>query len=78
MVVVLVAAWTIMLVVGVLVMERAAFTQCHRQCSVIVRPDNHCGQVGPHLVTRVPMGTFSRFWVPFFFEGPHLLYFYLH
>ena len=24
----------------------------------------HCSQVGPHLGTRVPMGTFFSFWVP--------------
>ena len=36
----------------------------------------HCSQVGPHLETRVPMGTFFRFWVPKrspFFQGPHYL-----
>ena len=36
----------------------------------------HCSQVGPHLGTRVPMGTFFRFWVPKrspFFQGPHYL-----
>ena len=34
----------------------------------------HCSHVGPHLGTRVPMGTFFRFWVPigspFFFKVP--------
>ena len=37
--------------------------------------DTHCGQVGPHLRDRVPMGTFFSFWVPngdspFFFKVP--------
>jgi len=39
----------------------------------------HCSQVGPHLGTRVPMGTFFSFWVPkrspFSFQGPHFPYF---
>ena len=40
---------------------------------------NHCSHVGPHLGTRVPMGTFFSFWVPkrspFSFQGPHFPYF---
>ena len=39
----------------------------------------HCSHVGPHLGTRVPMGTFFSFWVPkrspFSFQGPHFPYF---
>ena len=41
--------------------------------------DLHCSHVGPHLGTRVPMGTFFSFWVPkrspFSFQGPHFPYF---
>ena len=41
---------------------------------VSVTSSMHCSHVGPHLGTRVPMGTFFRFWVPigspFFFKVP--------
>ena len=31
----------------------------------------HCSHMGPHLESRVPMGTFFSFWVPL---GPHFLF----
>ena len=32
---------------------------------------SHCGQVGPHLGTRVPIGTVFSLWVPILCQGPH-------
>ena len=47
---------------------------CQARCQGTRRCTLHCSQVGPHLGTRVPMGTFFRFWVPigspFFFKVP--------
>ena len=43
-------------------------------CKNIFNHHCHCSHVGPHLGTRVPMGTFFSFWVPigstFFFKVP--------
>ena len=55
---------------------------CQLDCPVplqVVYRVLHCSHMGPHLGTRVPMGTFFRFWVPigspFFLLGPHFLCF---
>ena len=33
-------------------------------CEQLKLPTYHCSHMGPHLETRVPMGTFFSFWVP--------------
>ena len=35
----------------------------------------HCSQMGPHLGTRVPMGTFFSLWVPIGYHWVPIFYF---
>ena len=55
-----------MYLIQALALQHFAQDRCSLWPSVTVSVSvwQHCSQMGPHLGTRVPMGTFFSLWVP--------------